>query len=125
MQRLMHSFVKTGVDFKTTGAILIGTTNDTITDRFIPVFVLFHVTTSTSPSAVPTISVGYTASGYTDLLTATSITSLSALNSYRHIQLNAAGNVSVPSNTGIYINISVGATGTALTGQVAIWGYYI
>lgn len=110
------------IDFKTTGATTIFTTENG-TERFHPLYVCAELTAATSVSVVPTISVGTNASSYNNILTATALTNFTAANKMQNYPISVLVD-SVAANTAILVNVSIGATATTCTGKVAVIGYY-
>lgn len=120
--RPLVSFIKKGIDAKTTGATKMGTTENG-TERFHPIFAVINVSAANTIAVVPTLSVGTNGASYNNILVAAAMTGLSALHTLLKSDIvGATGNVAP--NTEIYVNISVGATATAMSLDVHLFGYY-
>jgi len=117
------SFEQTGIDGKTTGATLIGTTpNNGLT--FHPMFVTVKVTAATAILAVASVSVGQTGASYSDIMAIAPITGLTAANKMINFTVGLSAIDAIAANTGIYVNVTTGATATTCTLSVAVHGYY-
>lgn len=114
---------KTGIDFKTTGNTQVGTTPNG-SQRFIPLFVIWHVRAATSITVAATVTLG-TSSGATDILSGTTLTSVLSTNQFRNTNLAATVNSSIAPNTAIWVGVTTGATGTSQSMDVEVWGILI
>lgn len=112
----------TGVDAKTTGSTLIGTTDSTL--RFRPVRAIFEITSATAVVGVATVSVGTNASSYNNVLVASALTGLSTVNTSLIFNLSLAVLTSITVSTGIYVNVTIGATATTCVFKVSVIGDY-
>jgi hypothetical protein len=113
---------KPGIDGKAVAATLIGTTENG-TRRFYPTAVLYELTAVAVLIGVCTASVGTNGAAYNDVMAAGALTGLSAVNGMLRVSVALA--TSIAPNTGVYVNITAGATATTYTLRAAIEGYYI
>lgn len=111
-----------GVNAKNTGATLVGTTENG-TARFYPVMVVFEMTVASVIAIVPTVSIGTNSATYNNILAAAALTGMTTANSMICSSVVGAVN-SVAPNTGINVNVSVGATATTATLDIHVLGYY-
>lgn len=116
---------KTGIDLKTTGAVTIFTTENG-TQRFVPTAIIVEITAAVSITVGATISAGITAASYNDIMAATVLTGVTAVNNMLAFPALASAVVtSVPANTAFKINVTVAATGTSQSARVDVIGYYV
>lgn len=120
--RPLTKFTKVDIDAKTSGAVKIGTTENG-TERFHPLFAICMVSSASGISLVPSLSVGTNGSSYNDIVTATAMTGLTAVNMMLRSDIVTA-TATVGPNTDIYVNITVGATATAMKVIIHLFGYY-
>jgi hypothetical protein len=119
-----QTFYSGSIDAKTTGATKIATTENG-SQRFIPKTVIIELTAATAVTVVATLSVGTNSATYNNILAATALTGLSALNNIVMIHLPATAISSIAPNTDIYVNVTIGATATTANIRVDVDGYYI
>lgn len=111
------------IDGKAVAATKIGTTvNDG--RKFIPMFAIFHVTAATAIVTPCTLSIGTNSSTYNNILAATALTGMTAIDLVMQLGMNAAASSVVAANTDIFANITVGATGTSISIDVTLLGFY-
>lgn len=115
-------FALTNVNGKTTGAVTIDTVDGS--NRFYPTSVLFEVMAATLITVPPTVSVGSNSPSFNDIVAATSLTGLTALNKTVVMNLTAAAFTSVAAGGTLGINVTVGATATTCTLKVMVVGFY-
>mgnify|MGYP001562302960 CR=1 FL=1 len=119
---IVTRFSKTNISAPSTGATLIGTTENG-TQKFYTLHILVSVRTANTILAVATCSIGTNGATYNNILPATALTGLTAANMYLRSEiLTATG--SVNANTEIYVNITVAATATAKQIDLHLLGYY-
>ena len=111
-----------GINAKTTGATLIATTENG-TRSFYPTAVIIESTAATSITLPLLASVGTNATSYNNIMGTTTATGLTSTGNHFPTNLAAVTSV-VPSNTGIYFNITTAATGTSQTVNVHVIGFY-
>jgi len=121
---ISQSRFRTGtIDATATGATTIFTTDpESRSRKFIvtrAVIRLVNVNTLTIP---PIISIGTNSSTYNNIIAATTLTSALTDTQFQGTILAAAPVVA--SGTAIKVNVSTGATATACTFAVDLWGYY-
>lgn len=118
----MERFSVTGIDAKTTGATLIGTTRNT-GERFYPVFIVVRTATADTVLAVASGSVGTNSTDYNNVVPITALTNLTTANLYLRWDITTA-TASIAANTGVYFKVTTGSTATAHTIDVHLVGYY-
>lgn len=111
-----------------TGATLVGTSENS-SRRFYPTAVLFAITAVTGTIVgVATVSLGTNSSSYNNIVTASALTGMTAVNTMLRFAVGAAVANSIAPNSGIYCNVSVAATGVALSVVsilTVLEGYYL
>lgn len=118
----LESFSLIGLNAKNTGATLIGTTENG-TQKFHPVFTLMVCNSGTLITVVPTVSVGTNGATYNNLIAATSMAAMTAAGNMAQPALTATyGNIAA--NTGIFINVTIGATATTCLVDIHVFGFY-
>lgn len=120
--KFLQSISLTGIDAKTAASTKIGTTENG-TQRFYPIYLVVTCTAATSISVVPTLSIGTNSSSYNNIVTATSMAGITSANTFLTTFVIAALG-SVAASTDIYTNISLGATATAMTIKIDLFGLY-
>lgn len=113
----------TGIDATAVAATTIFTTEASRT--FVVTDVIFRITAATGFISAATASIGTNASTYNDILTATALTGVSAVNNFIKPPVGAAVLPAVPASTALKVNITVGAVATGLTLAVDVFGYYL
>ena len=111
-----------GVDLTAAASSKIFTTDAGL--RFIPTQVVAEITTADTIAVAPTISVGTNAATYNDILTASALTGLTAVNKMLGFGLTAAAGTSVAASVDIYVKVTTGATAVACVGRIDVIGYY-
>lgn len=106
----------------TTGATLLYTTENG-TRKFYCVAISLECTTATLVTIPPTVSIGTNSTSYNNIMVTTLATGLLATALHFPIPINTASTV-IPANTGIYVNVTTGATATAQTITVHLVGFY-
>lgn len=106
------------IDFKT-----IGLTNFFTSDSlgtFFPITLLRYCVLATSSNGDSNINIGWTPTNYNDFISGEGFNPTVT----GQILINNSYQVPIPPSTAIKINVTAGDTGTALTGQYIISGYY-
>lgn len=116
-------FSKTGIDAKTVAATLLGTTENG-TERFVPVSFTVISTNTDTVTGAPTLSMGTNGASYNNLVSAGSVP-YSGLNADNKFILGNFAGTTIAPDTGLYLNISAGATAVLDTYTVTVFGYYI
>lgn len=114
---------KNNIPITAVGNTLIGTTENG-TQRFYPLFAVISVRSASGVLTVGTVSIGSNASNYNNIMPATALTGLTAIDLMLKVQLAASAIQSVAPNTDIYLRVSVAATGTQKNCDVTVIGYY-
>lgn len=118
----LTSLTVTGINGKNTGATLIGTTNNG-TQLFHPLIAVCKASGASTVTIPAALSVGTNGASYNNVLPITTLTGITAAN--QMLPTNLAGAVGViAANTGVYANVTTGATATSLTLEVHLIGYY-
>lgn len=118
VQDLVHHKLL-GVDAKTTGATTIFTTD--VGRRFRPLLTSFEMTAANTITVGATVSVGITASAYSDIISA----SVVGTTANKMLPFPPATLIdSIAGGTDVKVNVSVAATGVSGTFRVDIFGYY-
>lgn len=112
-----------GVNGKTVASTLVGTTRNDAR-KFISTLAVIHATVANAITVPPTISIGTNGTSYNNLLAAATLTGMTSVDNYLCFTLGGSVLSAVAANTGIYANISAGATGTSMTLDIAIFGFY-
>jgi len=112
-----------GVNGKTQAATLIGTTENQ-GRRFYPLFIMVEVTAANTIAVAATASVGTNASSYNNVLTASALTGLTSANASLAFVPTLTAIASVSPGTGIFLNVTTGATATTCTLKASVLGYY-
>ncbi len=115
------TYISPTINFKTTGITLIFTTLPNV--KFIPTMFSIISDTATAANGDMQFNVGWTAAAYNDYIFGSSSSITLSGNFQNYFTLSALP--IPPASTGIYINITSGETGTALTGRVIFNGIYI
>lgn len=116
-------FIVKGINAKNTGATIIGTTRSA-NGLFFPIFAIFHVATANTIITPATISLGTNSATYNNILAASAMTGLTAQDTMLQFPLGTAAIAPIAVSTGIYANITSGATATAMTMDITIFGFY-
>lgn len=122
-QRYLIHFTKTAINFKSTGATTIFTT-DNGTERFYPMFLNIEMTAATLITIVGAISVGQNSASYNDILAISTLTGVTAANKMLVFNTSLAATSSIAANTDVKINVTTGFTATTATGKITLFGYY-
>lgn len=110
------------LDFTSATTTLIGTTDST--GRSFNVTAVRYVIATANTVTVPfQASVGITGAVYTDISANLPLTLLTAANTSTEAPLQPVQPV-IPTVTGIFVKVNVGATASAITGYVDVQGYY-
>lgn len=115
-------FRASGINGKTVAATLLGTTENG-TQTFFPLFTVTYLSAATLATVVGVASIGTNSPNYNDIVTALTLTGVTAANKMITTFLTAA-TVGIPANTAIYLNISTGWVATSATITQEIWGMY-
>lgn len=118
----VYKAIVKNVDGKTAASTLIFTT-DNGAKRFHPIMIRVVVSSAITITVVPTVSVGANSPDYNDILGATVLTSLTAVNKMSNFDIAIAAN-SVAANTGVYVKVTGIATATTCNIDVAVFGDY-
>lgn len=121
--RPLERMIKGSITGTSSGSTVIGTTENG-TERFYPIFALMELTNMSGLISVATISLGTNSSTYDNIIPATVLTNLNAVNKFLKLDITSA-TASVAANTAIRINISGVAVATTYTLKVTIIGYYL
>lgn len=117
----MTTLYVSGINAKSTGATLIGTTLPGM--RFVPFKIGVEATVLTGASTGPTFTIGTNASSYNNILSSTTWSPVD------EFQFNlygfSSGTISVAPSTGIYIDITSASTSTSFTLRVTLRGVYV
>lgn len=117
-------YTVSGIDLKAAAATLIFTTAN-IGKRFRPRKVTVECTAANTFAVACTLSVGQNSATYNDVLAASAITGVLAVNTMLAFNTDLVAIVTVAPNTGVYVKVTVGATATTATGRVTVFGEYI
>jgi len=112
-------FSVSGVDGKTTGATLIFTP----TSKFTSTQVTVELTTVSGFISAASFSVGSNGASYNNILAITALTGLSTVNNYINVPIVSLSST-ISAGTGIYVNVTTGATATTYIIKVSITGFY-
>ena len=122
MHNFYHRHTKFSIDAKTTGSTLLFTTKSN--ERFYPTSITMEVTAASVIVGVCTLSIGTNSATYNNILAATALTGMTAANKVVSMNLTSLVIDSIAASTGVYVNITVGATATTKTIKITIHGYY-
>lgn len=118
----LRSLSVTGINAKNTGATQIGATENG-TEKFHPLFAVFVMNSASLITIVPTVSVGTNGATYNNILAATALAGVSGVGSMLPVVISSAiSNISA--NTGIFVNVTIGATATTALLDCHIIGFY-
>lgn len=115
------AITKNGIDGKTTGATVIGTTDPKM--RFVPLYVSAEPTGVSGLVTVSSLSVGTNSATFNNILVATALTGAITANFLVNTPITALSPSVVP-GTSISVNITVGAVGTTYNLRVSVIGFY-
>lgn len=114
--------VTTGIDLKTVAATLLYTVPTG--RKAIVTQIVIHATLATTVTVPAAASVGQNAASYNDIVAITTFTGLNITDQV-YTEDPTAVYVSVPASTGIYLNVTTGATATALTAEIILIGFLV
>lgn len=117
------TFTVTGINTKTTGATVVGTTENG-TQRFVPTHIIAEVTATSAPLTAASVSVGTNGASYNNILAITPLTGLTTVNTLLIIPIVLAVG-SIAANTAINVNVTTAITGTSQSVRFDVIGYYV
>ena len=108
------------INLKNTGATLVFTTQDK-TKLFFPYKIRIYCNAASGVLTPPTLSIGSNASSYNNILGTVEVLGLVAAQTF--IDYEPTFPIApISSDVGIFVNVTVGATGTTLNARVALYG---
>lgn len=107
------------IDSKLTGSTLIGTPPR----NFIVTRVVYYAANISELVSLPTFAIGTNSPNYNNIVAAGILTVISNTNDVVYANILSAKGY-VPANTGIYVNNSVAAVGTAVNITIDVLGYF-
>lgn len=111
------------INLKSTGNTTIFTTNSN-SGYFIITQVLVEIDTLVGAGSAASISVGQTASAYTDIIANTSLSAIALSKRYQPLTL-VVPPLAIAPNTAVVGKVNTGATYTTNTGRIIIVGFYL
>lgn len=114
-----YTYSITGLDGTITGSTLIFTP----ISRFTPVSITIELVSTTGFVVVSSCSIGVNGASYNNILAISALTGIAAANNLLTFPLVTLIS-SVAAGTGIYVNITTGATATTYVLKVSVNGFY-
>lgn len=118
----LRSFSILGLDAKTVAATQIGTTENG-GQSFYPMFGVVAMSAANTITLAGAISIGTNATSYNNIVPITTTTGLTTAGTMLNINMaTAISKIAV--NTGIFVNVTTGITGTSGTIDIHLFGFY-